>query len=212
MSDASPLPPTLRATLVADGASDQAILVPLLTLLLDQHQDLTHRIVSAGGLTGGLSLLEKLPTAVKRFPCEVIFVHRDAEGQTAAQRETEIRRAVAASGLEVPHICVLPVRMTEAWLLVDESAIRSAVGNPSGKEPLGLPALNKVESVDAKTALFAALTAASGLGANRLRRFYPEQYRHRVAELTSSLAPVRQLPAFRELETSVSGFLARRFS
>jgi hypothetical protein len=41
----------------------------------------------------------------------------------------------------VRHIPVVPVRMTEAWLLADEFAIRSAPGNPNGTQSLDLPDL-----------------------------------------------------------------------
>jgi hypothetical protein len=34
---------------------------------------------------------------------------------------------------------VVPVRMTKAWLTVDEAAIRKAARNPLGTAPLELP-------------------------------------------------------------------------
>lgn len=51
---------------------------------------------------------------------------------------------VAAGARVVP---VIPGRMTEAWLRLDEAAIRRVAGNPNGRTKLGLPKLHEVESV-----------------------------------------------------------------
>jgi hypothetical protein len=37
--------------------------------------------------------------------------------------------------------------MTEAWLLIDEKAIREAAGNPKGRQPLNLPKPSKTEEL-----------------------------------------------------------------
>ena len=50
-------------------------------------------------------------------------------------RKNEIERAVAEAfqaGQPPAWASVIPVRMREAWLLFDETAIRKAAGNPSG--------------------------------------------------------------------------------
>jgi hypothetical protein len=104
----------------------------------------------------------------------------------------------------------VPVRMTEAWLLTSEIAIRAAVGNPQGVAALMLPALAKVESVEAKTVLLRALELAKNLGPHRNRRFRPEAYRHRVAELLSDLTQLRQLPSFNHLESQVRAHFSQR--
>ena len=75
--------------------------------------------------------------AFEFYPCDVLFVHRDAEAQLPAFRREEVTRALAHT--EIPHVPVIPVRMTEAWLLADENAIRRAAGNPNGDEELNLP-------------------------------------------------------------------------
>lgn len=54
-------------------------------------------------------------------------------------RRTEIVNALPAETTR--HIPVIPVRMTEAWLLGHELSIRSAAGNPNGSENLELPDL-----------------------------------------------------------------------
>jgi hypothetical protein len=194
---------TLTATFVADGSSDHSALTPLITLLLDELVAGPFRLFSAQGISGGHSLEDRLPQALKLFPCDLLLVHRDAETLTVAHREDEITRALAQAGIHVPHVCIVPVRMTEAWLLVDEQAIRSAVGNPTGRVALNLPPRGQIESVAAKERLLQALEVACEFGTHRKRRFQPQQYRHRVAEEMAELTKVRTLSSFRRFEAAL---------
>ena len=194
---------TLTATLVADGSSDRA-LKPILELLFNEHCPVPYRIHFAQALSTGAGLAIRLARAINDFPCELLLVHRDAEGAEPHQREQEIQSALASLPLLPAAVCVVPVRMTEAWLLMDERAIRAAVGNPNGAESLQLPAKNRVEKIDAKDALMKAIQAASGLGQRRLRRFAPDHFRHRVAELLDDLRLLRGLPSFCKLETTLA--------
>lgn len=207
------MPKNISATLLADGSSDHAVLIPLLTLLLDEHSSIPFRISSAESLRVGLSLEQRIPAALALYPCDLLFVHRDAEGLPSEARKREIDEAVARmgkrEGVSVPHVCIVPVRMTEAWLLCDEDALRTAVGNPAGRSALSLPAPGRLERVDAKDALFRALEAAADLGARRTRHFLPQQFRHRVAESLSSVAPLRALPSFQVFEGDLRAELTR---
>ena len=95
----------------------------------------------------------------------------------------------------------MPVRMTEAWLLVDEQAIRSAASNPNGKNDLSMPGLDRLENIpNPKNMLFEKLKLASELPTGRLRKFRPETRRHRVAELISDYSQLRNLSAFVKFE------------
>ena len=142
----------LRHTLVCDGTSD-ANLIPII--------DWTLREIGEVKVSQGVraefwrlrekpdGLVERLIRAVELFPCEVLFIHRDAERETLSKRSEEIREAVdvaAQKGVSLPAVAVIPVRMLEAWLLFDESAIRHAAGNPNGEAPLDLPQQSRVES------------------------------------------------------------------
>jgi len=90
--------------------------------------------------------MERIRKCVELCPCDLLVIHRDAEGETRETRENEIRAAMNSLGdIEVPFVCVVPVRMQEAWLLVDENAIRQAAGNPRGRDTLTMPRLNEVE-------------------------------------------------------------------
>lgn len=199
----------VTATLVTDGSSDR-LLAPLIELLFSAHTELAYQVNCAEGISPVSSGLKaRIDSALELFPCDFLFVHRDAEGMEATVRQREIETSWPRSPQTAALICVIPVRMTEAWLVASEMPIRLAVDNPNGTAPLGLPAVKDIESLpDPKKILFAALKAASGLNASRKRRFKPEQFRHRVGELTDDLAPLRKLSSFRHLEAQVQGHLA----
>lgn len=198
-------------TLLADGSSDRT-LIPLLKLLLDVHcpHDYDIQFANPQMPVGARKLAERIACTLDLYPCDLLFVHRDAEKVSPEQRASEIQIAVDEHPAVPLHICVIPVRMTESWLLVDEPAIRRAAGNPQGKMALGLPAAGRVESLpDAKETLFEALRTASGLPPQRLQRFQPEQARHRVSELITELAALQRLPSFQHLEAQVKAFFER---
>src|SRR5690606_18674132 len=77
-------------------------------------------------------LVERLTSSVRLYPCDVLVVHRDAERDPVDLRLAEIERARSSARIEGSLVPVVPVRMTEAWLLFDESAIRRAADNPNG--------------------------------------------------------------------------------
>jgi hypothetical protein len=141
--------------------------------------------------------------AVELYPCELLFIHRDAEKEPRQKRVDEIRKAKEEAGesVSVPTVCVVPVRMTEAWLLFDETALRRAAANPNGKHPLQLPDLTKLEDKpDPKELLYKLLGEASGLGSHRRKKLRVEELVHRVAEFIDDFASLRAMPAFKALE------------
>lgn len=198
-------------TLVPDGTSDRRMLMPLIESLMDRYCPVQFETRFVDWLPPGTrSTAERVKAAVELYPCDILFVHRDAEGVEPSAREAEIRRGIEGVSSAPSLICVVPVRMTEAWLLTNETAIRAAVGNPQGVAPLNLPSLTRLESIDAKEVLLRALELAKDLGARRTRRFKPEAYRHRVAEVLSDLGPLRQLPSFQHLESQVRAHFQAR--
>lgn len=194
----------ITATLVTDGSSDK-LLAPLIELLFDAHTELAYQVNCAEGLPpASRGLQARIDSALELFPCDFLFVHRDAEGIEATDRQQEIEASWRSSRQTAVLICVVPVRMTEAWLIANERPIRSAVGNPNGTELLDLPAIKDIESLpDPKEILFAALKAASGLNPSRKRHFNPHQFRHRVSELTEDLTSLRKLVSFKHLEDQI---------
>jgi hypothetical protein len=198
--------PELRYTLVADGPGDRALL-PILTWLLRQLEGvggcvLVAQFFDPRPLDDPPSTLGgKIARALELFPCGILFVHRDAETSTRQERVREIEQALPSSaGL---HVCVVPVRMTEAWLLIDQRAIRTAAGNPNGIRALAMPALPTVESIpDPKQMLRGLLLHATAFRGRRRSKFEREvsQRVQRVAELIEDFRPLRALPAFQEFE------------
>jgi hypothetical protein len=138
---------------------------------------------------------------------DLVIVHRDAEGGDPPARRDEIHAGVTSVREGLAILPVVPVRMTEAWLLLDEVAIRRVAGRPTGREPLGLPAPRDAESVpDPKAVLQRALELASGASGRRLRRFQRDfgTQRRRLLEGLEHDGPIRALAAWQELEVAVS--------
>jgi hypothetical protein len=201
----------IRYTLISDGPSDRALL-PILSWILRNKG-------GVGRIQAEWADLRRLPSpprtlhgrilnAIDLFPCDLIFVHRDAERQEPKRRYDEIRNAIqkaVSRGCQTPAVCVIPVQMTEAWLLFDETAIRLAAGNPNGKSPLNLPDLFTIEqNPDPKNILFEILREASGLTGRRLKKFNVAESRIRIAELVSDYTPLEKLSAFQRLENDIT--------
>jgi hypothetical protein len=103
-----------------------------------------------------------------------------------------------------PFVCVIPVRMQEAWLLFDEAALRRAAGNPNGHQVLDLPDVAQLEELpNPKNILHELLRQASGLSSRRVKKFSVNERVHRVAELIDDFTPLRSLPAFMILEAEI---------
>lgn len=143
--------------------------------------------------------------ALDQFPCDLLFVHRDAEkeNQPLVKRTEEIEEAKVLLADKCDFkvtIPVIPIRMTEAWLLIDENAIRVAVSNPNGKMRLDLPPIRGIENLpDPKETLKSLLKAASGTNARR----YREPPTHILASCISDFSQLRNLTSFMEMEKSI---------
>jgi hypothetical protein len=207
---------SLRYTLLSDGSSDRA-LIPVLGWLITQHlpqcavqaewADLRRVPQPPRGIS------QRIATALELYPCDLLFVHRDAEREPAERRLEEVEAAVREQGpdLSVPVVAVVPVRMHEAWLLFNEAAIRRAAGNPNGRNKIDLPPLPAVErEPDPKRALNALLRACSGLSGRRLQRFPVAARAVRVAEFISDFTPLRRLESFRLLEQQLTDVIKAR--
>ena len=200
----------IRCTLISDGSSDRALL-PILSWVLRKKGEV-RRIQAEWADLRRLpnpprDLHDRILNAIDLFPCDLLFVHRDAEKQEPERRYAEIRYAIqkaASLGFQTPAVCVVPVQMTEAWLLFDENAIRLAAGNPNSRSPLNLPDLFTIEqNPDPKSILFEILREASGLSGRRLKKFNVAESRIRIAELISDYTPLENLSAFRRLEYDI---------
>jgi hypothetical protein len=205
-------------TLLADGSSDAA-LIPIIKWSLRQ-------LLKSVAIQAEMADLRRLPnpphalqerirTAIDLYPCDVLFVHRDAENQDPELRYQEIKTAMSClygKSIGHPYVCVVPVRMQEAWLLIDRSSIRRAAGNPNGTVELEMPLIGTIESIpDPKDRLYNLLKEASELKGRRLKKFRTDEHIHLIAENIPDFLPLRQLPAFRRFEAEVSEIVNKLF-
>ncbi len=200
---------SLKFTLLSDGSSDE-VLIRHLEWLVRRHVAPTTTIQSEWADLRSLrekpiGLAERIKRALEFYPCDVLFVHRDAERQDPQHRYDEIANAIESiPSVTEAIVGVVPVRMQEAWLLFDESAIRRAAGNPNGRQDLALPRLNRLEGVaEAKSVLLQSLRTASGLTGRRLKRFQDRAATRRVAEYIEDFSPLLVLDAFRRLDSDI---------
>lgn len=204
----------IRYTLVSDGSSDKALL-PILSWLLRQHR-IMYPIQPEWADLGRLpnppkNLSSKIEQSIDLYPCDLLFIHRDAENLSYNQRKDEIIRALVNTNItNPPSICVVPVRMTEAWLLINEAAIRRASGNANGQKPLELPDHLLLEQHnDPKRLLYDLLKDASERKGRRLSNFPFGQSALLVAEYIDDFSPLRNLSAFRSLESDLEEIISK---
>ena len=202
-----------RFTLLAEGSTDES-LIPILLWLWRQHRPSDELVEAQFADPDYINirsrrLVDRIGPACDLYPCDVLFIHRDADRGSPDARVNEINGAVekAFSGGTAPSaVCVVPVRMTEAWLLFHESALRKAADNPNGEQALNLPKLSQIESLpDPKQTLRDLLRAASGLPPQRLRRFREDRAARLVTQFIEDFSPLRKLSAFRRLEKEFTG-------
>jgi hypothetical protein len=198
---------TRRFTLLADGPGDES-LMPVLNWLWRQHRPNELCIGQFADLEySGLksrALEHRLAPALDLYPCDLLFIHRDAEKESLDRRMQEIHSAMTmafATSVSPPAVCVVPVRMSEAWMLFNEKAIRKAAANPNGSMLLPLPQPSKIEQLpDPKAKLRDLLQIACGLPPQRLRSFNVPRAARLVTEFIEDFSPLRELPAFTRME------------
>ena len=198
-------------TLVGDGPSDRRLIFPT-NWLLAIHSPMPFRAQWADTrafvrLREGLG--PRIEKALELFPCDILIVHRDAEAADHRPRRNEIDEAL--SGLDVPpHVKLVPVRMQEAWFLLDEPAIRRAAGKPTGRSALAIPRPERIEEIaDPKALLHEQLRIASEKSGRHLRRLDLHAASTRVAELTVDYSGLRRVPAFQRFEADLADAVRR---
>ena len=201
----------LLYTVLTDGPSDEALL-PILTWLL-REQNIQCAIQAEWADLRRIpnppqELPERIEKALDLYPCDLLFIHRDAEKSPYENRKREIETAirnVTEKGVIPPSVCVIPIRMLEAWLLFEEDAIRKASGNPNGRDSLNLPRLSQLERLpDPKEVLHNLIKIASGRNVHRQKKLNLGLITRRIAGLINDYSPLRKLSAFSCLETELN--------
>ncbi len=194
----------LAYAVVADGGTDR-LLVPII-------QWAVHR------LDPGVEILEpefrKRKHSVTEFLANyrtgamLIFVHRDSENVTLDERLQEFD---AVDRQDV--VPVVPVRMSESWLLFDGPAIAKAAGEPSAQVPA--PGIGQIENIpDAKDRLDRLLYDAAGAPAGRRGRKFLRSIVDRrvsVAEYIADYSPLENVSAFRRFQEALAARYPYKF-
>jgi len=205
------MPVQLRFTLVADGSSDRA-LVPILRWALRQQLNAKPAVEFADLRKlpqRPRALSDRIARGVELYPCEILFVHRDAERETLDKRLQEIQGALESIHENIPWIGVVPIRMQEAWLLIDANALRKAADGTDKRLPV-LPPIKRLEDLpDPKQKLRDLMRQAGGASGRKLKKFNRdlEERIQRLAETIDDFSPLRQLSAFQRLEKDIQEVL-----
>lgn len=155
----------------------------------------------------GHAVCDKVEAALTLEPgANLIFVHRDADSRDAEPRREEITMQLARVANAPTHVPVVPVQEIEAWLLLDEVAIRRVSENPRGTMGLGIPAAHEVENIASpKERLQLVLRTANGTTGRRLHKFTKEfpRHRRRLLENLDIDGRLSEVPAWERLVNDI---------
>lgn len=185
-------PVRVQFVLISEGTSDHGLVSHLESVCIHLGADeVLGSAIDAQRLSSaiGIKVTDKIKVAVALEPHANLFlIHRDADSPDARPRYEEIQRAVLECDLQAAWAAVIPVQETEAWLLLDEEAIRRVASRPSGRLPLGLPGPKAVESLaNPKEHLKRALATAgevSGRRLEKLKQDFPRQRQNLLQSLS----------------------------
>ncbi|MDE0364839.1 MAG: hypothetical protein OXP09_04630 [Gammaproteobacteria bacterium] len=179
----------LTYTIIADGGSDR-ILVPIIQWAIHRLDPVVEIIEPEfekriGGIEAFFEAYE--------FSTMLVFAHRDSENQSLVERAREFE------GLNLNRVVpVIPVRMSEAWLLIDGRAIAEAAGSPSTM--VQVPKLSQIEQIaNPKELLDQHLFEAAGSPAGRQGKKFKRskvERRINVASCISDYSPLESLSGF----------------
>jgi Domain of unknown function (DUF4276) len=194
----------IRYALTGEGPSDQ-LLLPVIEWTIQQHAAVAYEGLWADpGVFADRrkDVATRITQTKTYYPSDLIFVHRDVDGDDPEVRRAEFEDG-AGGAIDDSVVPVIPVRMTEAWFLFDETAIRLAAGNPSGRVNLNLPrAAEAARLADPKSRLESALLEASETTGRRRDGFRSDlgQKKFLVARHISSYAELRIHASFQRFE------------
>lgn len=144
----------------------------------------------------------------------ILFVHADADGDAARAMAERVKPAqvlledrFGAAGRS--GVAVVPVRSTEAWMLADGDALRTAFGTRKSDEALGLLPLHVQgleRCADPKLALQTVFERSRGQTRGRARSVSP--YLGLLGEQVS-LTRLRTLLAYASMEAELRAALGR---
>jgi hypothetical protein len=208
--------------LLCEGTSDMPLAQVIEKLVVRSGANPVTGIPRASerGLRSTEDKLEHLLEIIRSLDLEqqsldFVVVHCDADSKDPEMRIAKIRDALIEKG--IIGIPVVPVQMTEAWLLTDADAIRTVVGRPSKQTDLQLPAISRIEHThDPKRTLFNALREASDTTGRDRKKLNSNlgEYRRRLLQRIDIDGEVNRLSSWKrmveDVESIVHTVLAER--
>ena len=187
----------LTYAVVADGTTDR-LLVPIIEWAI-HRLDPEVEILEPEFRTRSGSVADFLRTYDST--AMLVFVHRDAEKIPLEQRMKEFDR------VDRPDlVAVIPVRMSEAWILFDGPAIARAAGSPSAN--VSVPRLSEIEGIaEPKDRLERLLFEAAGSPGGRRGKVFKRslvERRVNVARHIGDFSPLERLTAFQQFQRSLA--------
>ncbi len=203
----------MRYVLISDGSSDNALL-PVIDFLLKSvipEEEIFGERADLGRLPKPPKKLEeKIIITFELYEPDFIFIHRDAEKMQISDRENEIDIAInkALKNNSLPNLFkVIPIRMTESWLLIDEKAIKCAASNPNSRVRLQLPNIRKLESIpDPKGKLEKLIMSASELSGRRLQSLNLRYCIQLVSMYINDFSILENLSAYNHLKSQIVNY------
>lgn len=204
---------TIRVLFLREGTSDNGIVghIEIIAGRVGKAVAISNPPFDEQDVPVGNAVADKLRAAIKLGGAyDLIVVHRDADNASVGARTTEISDAVNGASPGSRFVPVIPVRMTETWLLTNEHEIRRVAGKPNGRAPLNLPPVRRLEAVaNPKQMLRRALATASEATGRRLSSLEARfsQNRRQLFERLDPDGPVRNLPSWRHFVTGIENGL-----
>lgn len=206
---------SIRVVYLCEGSSDEGIAFHIEQIAAERGVDIVLSIPDFRLLPGHVekTIAGKL-RAIQLLGgnYDLAIIHRDADRDGTAARRMEITKAISEVCPDMDFVCLIPVTMTEAWLLLDEEAIRQVAENPKGRMNLSLPRAAHVENIaDPKERLKETLALASDLSGRRLRDFQKRfsQNRRRLLEQLDRNGRVADVPSWQSFRKELEEALAR---
>lgn len=145
---------------------------------------------------------------VEDFGMSVLCIHTDADAPTDADRfDNKVNPASAKIKMMSGEVCkiivpVVPVQMTEAWMLADKDLLKSRIGATESNRELGFDK-HPEQIGDPKKVINDAIRTVQQERSRRHRN-NSDIYAlyHQIGE-SVSLDSLRQLPSFRKFEENV---------
>ena len=143
----------------------------------------------------------------------ILFIHADADADAKAARQQRVQPAMdklMATGEFSAHdiVAVIPVRMTDAWMLADPDALRKALHLVENLD-LELPTRTReLERLTEPKAQLQQITRRSSTRKRQRRRRDPLDSLPRQLGNSISLDCLRRLPAFQIMERELRQSLA----